>query len=284
MKLWIIIAIVLLGLTVFAVTRGKPASSVAEEETQKPMATGDERMPVVVELFTSEGCSSCPPADDALAQFERTQSIAGAEVIALAQHVDYWNRLGWTDPYSHAAFSQRQGAYSQTFGKNGNVYTPQMIVDGQKEFPGGNRTLARAAIAEAAQLPKAKIEIVRREESIADKKGRTIPLRVRVGELPAIAEGDTAEVLLAITESDLSTDVPRGENAGRRLRHPSTVRHLSVIGTASAQEGEATFSAEPSVEIGRGWRGKNLRVVVFVQERASRRVLGAKAVRLAEEQ
>jgi hypothetical protein len=106
---------------------------------------------------------------------------------------------------------------------------------------------------------------------------------VRVGELPAVREGDTAEVLLAITESDLSTDVPRGENAGRRLRHPSTVRHLSVLGTAGAG-GEAAFASEPSVEIGRGWRRKNLRVVVFVQERASRRVLGAKAVRLAEEQ
>ncbi|MBA3323373.1 MAG: DUF1223 domain-containing protein [Pyrinomonadaceae bacterium] len=283
MKLWIVVAVMLLGLTVFAVTRGKPASSVAEKETQTLTATVGERTPVVVELFTSEGCSSCPPADDALAQFERTQSVAGAEVIALAQHVDYWNRLGWTDPYSHAAFSQRQGEYSQAFGKGGNVYTPQMIVDGQKEFPGGNRNLARAAIEEAARLPKAKIEIMPREESITDKKGRTIPLRVRVGELPAVREGDTAEVLLAITESDLSTDVPRGENAGRRLRHPSTVRHLSVLGTAGAG-GEAAFASEPSVEIGRGWRRKNLRVVVFVQERASRRVLGAKAVRLAEEQ
>jgi hypothetical protein len=283
MKLLIVVAVALLGLTVFAVTKRRPVTPVVDNETRTPTATVGERAPVVVELFTSEGCSSCPPADDALAQFERTQPIAGAEVIALAQHVDYWNRLGWTDPYSHAAFSQRQGAYSQSFGKGGNVYTPQMIVDGQKEFNGGNRNLARAAIEEAARLPKAKIEIALREESVEDKKRRMIQLRVQVGELPAVREGDVAEVLLAITESDLATDVPRGENAGRRLRHPSTVRYLSVLGTAGAK-GEAAFASEPSVETGRGWRRKNLRAVVFVQERATRRVLGAKAVRLAEEQ
>jgi hypothetical protein len=104
-----------------------------------------------------------------------------------------------------------------------------------------------------------------------------------VCKLPAVSANDAAEVMLAITESNLSSNVERGENAGRRLTHPSTVRWLAALGVAKAEasEGDQAFTAEPSVNIARGWRRKNLRAVVFVQERASRRVLGAGAISLA---
>src|SRR3954463_5560674 len=114
------------------------------------------RVPVVVELFTSEGCSSCPPADALLARLDETQPVEGAEVIALAQHVDYWNQLGWSDPFSSHELSERQGEYARAFGRDG-VYTPQMVVDGRAEFPGGNSGRAFDAIAEAAREQKAEV-------------------------------------------------------------------------------------------------------------------------------
>src|SRR5689334_4635092 len=116
----------------------------------------DSRIPVIVELFTSEGCSSCPPADALLARLEKNQPVAGAEVIPLALHVDYWNHLGWADPFSSHQFSERQGEYAAVFG-NDSVYTPQMVVDGVREFNGSNSSLAQEAIAKAARESKGEV-------------------------------------------------------------------------------------------------------------------------------
>src|SRR5579864_1046092 len=111
---------------------------------------------VIVELFTSEGCSSCPPADALLKELSEQQKVKGVEIVALEEHVDYWNHLGWKDPYSAAEFSQRQSDYAQVFGSDG-VYTPQMIVDGQSELVGSRSLAAREAIENAANQPKAEI-------------------------------------------------------------------------------------------------------------------------------
>jgi hypothetical protein len=113
---------------------------------------------VVVELFTSEGCSSCPPADSILSKLIHEPPIKGAEVVALSEHVDYWNRLGWKDPYSAAQFSRRQEEYAQAFG-NSSIYTPQMVVDGDVEFVGNDINKAYAAIKKAAQAPKAAVQV-----------------------------------------------------------------------------------------------------------------------------
>ncbi|HEV7892719.1 MAG TPA: DUF1223 domain-containing protein [Pyrinomonadaceae bacterium] len=247
------------------------ASTARASETNSGAARV--RVPVVVELFTSEGCSSCPPADALLARMDETQPVEGAEVIALAQHVDYWNYLGWSDPYSSREFSERQGAYSRAFGEDG-VYTPQMVVDGRAEFPGGKSGTAFKEIAQAAREPKAEVLITR-----ADAQTNTdapVRLSLRVEKLPKLSDGDAAEVLLAITEGGLASDVSRGENTGRKLKHVGVVRSLTKLG----EMGAGAFSTETSVTPDKAWRRENLRAVVFIQERASRRVVGASSVKL----
>lgn len=240
-----------------------------------PVSNNDRRTPVVVELFTSEGCSSCPPADTLLSRLGETQPVAGAEVIALAQHVDYWNDLGWADPFSAHEFSERQGEYAEVFGNEG-VYTPQMVVDGHAEFPGSNNGKAFETIAQAAREPKAEVSLARASEQ--DGAGDNLRLAVRVLALPKLSDGETADVLLAVTEDRLSSDVGRGENAGRKLSHTGVVRRLTKIGNVSAAS--QPFMGEPVVALEKGWRRENLRAVVFLQEHTSRRVVGAASLKL----
>jgi hypothetical protein len=234
----------------------------------------DIRSPVIVELFTSEGCSSCPPADRLLEQLEKSQLVGGAQIIALSEHVDYWNYIGWSDPFSSTLFSARQRAYAPVF-RNDRVYTPQMVVDGQAEFVGSDTAKAQAAIARAAKLPKADVRI----ESARD--AQTIKVKTSVARLPAVSKGDTVEVLLAITESDLASKVARGENAGRRLTHTAVVRELRSLGSISSA-GE-TFQTETTISLGQDWQVAHLRTVVFVQERKHKRILGAAVVNLADQ-
>jgi hypothetical protein len=150
-----------------------------------------------------------------------------------------------------------------------------MIVDGQTEFPGSNQTKARAAITTAARVAKATITLARTDAAKSD----TVALDVRVVKLPILDADDTAEVMLAVTETGLSTDVPRGENAGNRLTHAAVVRSLSSLGTINTRGG-APFAAQPTVALDAKWQRKNLRAVAFVQEQNSRRILGAATVKL----
>ncbi|MGB8510164.1 MAG: DUF1223 domain-containing protein [Pyrinomonadaceae bacterium] len=231
--------------------------------------SGAKTVPVIVELFTSEGCSSCPPADALLSRLDRTQPVAGVEIIPLAMHVDYWNYLGWSDPFSSHEFSERQGQYSEAYGKDG-VYTPQMIVDGVTEFPGGNSGRAADAIAKAAREAKAEIQITRATEQPATG----LRLALNIKNLPKGTDGGDAYVLLAVTESGLASDVSRGENAGQKLTHVGVVRSLTTVGSLADARGGA-FNAEPVIALAKNWRRENLRVVVFAQERGSRRILAA---------
>ena len=240
-----------------------------------------DRSPVIVELFTSEGCSSCPPADAALAQLQQTQPIEGAEVIALSEHVDYWNYIGWTDPFSSSAFSARQETYARAFGQQENVYTPQMIVDGQTEFNGNAMNKAREAIAKAAGSPKADVRIVI-PETKTQKDNQKLRLNVSVKNVPPVDRGDVAEVILALTEDKLSSNVTRGENSGRKLAHTAVVREMRALGRVDPAT--KTFDSEKNMAIADGWKRDDLRVVVFVQERAHRRVLGAAVLNLAAPQ
>jgi hypothetical protein len=239
------------------------------------------RSPVIVELFTSEGCSSCPPADDVLARLQQTQPVAGAEVIALSEHVDYWNYIGWSDPFSSAAFSARQEIYARAFGQQDSVYTPQMIVDGQAEFNGTAMNKALEAIAKAARSPKADVRIAI-PETKTQKDNRKVSLSVSVKNVPPVDRGDVAEVILALTEDKLSSNVTRGENSGRKLAHTAVVREMRALGRVDPAT--KTFDSEKTVAIADGWKRDDLRIVVFVQERAHRRVLGAAVLNLAAPQ
>jgi len=244
-----------------------------EAANPSDLAGNGTRSPVLVELFTSEGCSSCPPADELLTRLDQSQPVAGVEVIALSEHVDYWNRLGWADPFSSAQFSERQNDYAGLFGSD-EIYTPQMVVDGRVQFVGSNSSRASAAIATAARDAKAEVTVTlaKRPTSLADE----VPIDIHVANLPSVSAGDTAELMLAITESGLRSNVSRGENSGRKLTHTAVVRKLAGLGSLSG-----SFNGETTMRIEKQWNRSNLRVVVFVQERASRRVLGAASVSLA---
>ncbi|MCC3158429.1 DUF1223 domain-containing protein [Hymenobacter sp. 15J16-1T3B] len=259
-----------------------PAASAALLCTQvayappvsRPAATwavptaGTPRVPVVVELFTSEGCSSCPAADEALRELGAAQAVAGVEIIALGQHVDYWNRLGWRDPFSSPQFTARQRWYAEHFAE-GN-YTPQAVVNGRYQLVGSQRRSLLSAITQAAQAPRATVTLARAAGSA---------LRVQVSHLPS---GTTStRVALALTEAGLSSHVGRGENAGRLLQHAPLVRTWRTLGMVGA---DGTFATTAPLDLEENWQVNNLRVVVLVQEIDSRRVVGAASLALASGQ
>src|SRR5437763_7299030 len=212
-------------------------------------------VPVLVELFTSEGCSSCPPADAVLARLVRAQPVPGATVVGLSEHVDYWNSLGWKDPFSDALFTDRQQDYAPVVAR-GRVYTPQMVVGGRVDVLGSDESGARSAVARAAAEPHGTLRLERRGKSV----------HVAGQDLPAHAD---AQVLLAVVEDGLSNRVLRGENEGRTLLHSAVVRSLNRIGLAAGPSFELDF--QPSLDP--AWTAP--RIVAFVQGLKSRKVLAA---------
>ena len=215
-------------------------------------ATGS---PVLVELFTSEGCSDCPPADRLLQQLYESQPVPGAEIIVLSEHVDYWDGQGWKDPFSLHFFSERQEEYARRFHLD-SVYTPQMVVDGETEFVGSDGRRALSAIAAAAREKKATIRIT-----------RVSGPRVRIEVDPQPGHG--SEVYLAVVEKTGASQVLRGENRGRHLNHVAIARRVEAIGKFN---GRAPFTKELVVnESGR----PAFRLVAFVQDGGTGRVRGA---------
>jgi hypothetical protein len=209
-----------------------------------------------------------------LARLAAQPPAANARVIALEEHVDYWNDLGWSDPFSSSEWTARQYAYAGALG-NGNPYTPQMVVDGSAEFVGNHTQLAVKSIAEAAARAKTSVTL---SQGTSNKPG-TEDFSVQVGKLTSNTRGGAAEVWLAITETGLHSAVTGGENVGHDVHHAAIVRSLRKIGEAK-ESGELAFSAEASVPIRGGWKRENLRAVAFVQEKKSKRILGAAEIPL----
>jgi hypothetical protein len=230
-----------------------------QNQTNKPAETKS-KTPVLVELFTSEGCSSCPPADRVLSQLEKEQSIAETEIITLALHVDYWNYLGWRDEFSQKQFSERQNGYAEKF-KLDSIYTPQMVVDGQTQLVGSNLGAAHKAISDATKSSKAAIEL----SNARDK------LKVKITDVPS---HDDSYVWLAIAEDNLKTKVKRGENSGKTLDHVSVVREMKLLGNLASID--KTFESEIDLQFNSNWKKENLKFIVFVQGKDSKKVFGIK--------
>jgi hypothetical protein len=227
---------------------------------------GQRGIPVLAELFTSEGCSSCPPADDLLSRLMEDQPVPGVEVIALSEHVDYWDRLGWKDPFSSKDFTRRQNQYAQALRRN-DIYTPQLVVDGRMAVIGSDWSQVRPALVEAARAPRATVEVTAVAQDAAGSASVTIVVR----DLPDPT--GNVDVVVAIVEDGLTTNVLRGENARKMLRHSAVARSLAKIGTLKTGQGSGEFSQ--TVICDRAWRTERLRVVAFVQDSRTRRVLGA---------
>ncbi len=223
---------------------------------------------VIVELFTSEGCSSCPPADKVLSRLVRDQPMPGIQVLGLGEHVDYWDRLGWRDPFSSPIFSNRQSEYQAQVFHNGSVYTPQLVVDGQFEEIGSDVTAVRRAIAKAAHVPKAAVSMA---ASPADAGHLRVQVQVEVP--PEVTVRGKADVVIAVTQDHLATDVQHGENRGRKLTHSAVVRSLMAVGSLTPPS--RTVATTVTVPVAAEWKTSDLRIIGFLQERESRRIIGA---------
>ena len=234
-----------------------------DDEKPGPAGSGGTGQPILVELFTSEGCSTCPPADELLQKLDG-QPLPGSQIIVLSEHVDYWNHIGWTDPYSSAAYSERQHHYGNRFHLE-SVYTPQMVVDGTSEFVGNSYKQAREAFEKSEAQPKVKVRI--RDLAVEDGK-----LRAHIDADSLSTGPHKADVVFVVALNRADSQVARGENAGRHLTHVAVVRSLNVVGSA---EGGKPFSKDVSLTLGRNEAANNLRVVAFLQESNQGRVLGA---------
>ncbi len=279
---------VALLLVVFACTFALAAVPPAEPAPGPTPATTPPSAPVVVvELFTSEGCSSCPPADDLLAELAKQQAEgkrdeggrekgdrkdgksevpdAGTRIIFLTFHVDYWDRLGWPDRFASAQATERQRVYGAALKErkadSGGVYTPQMVVNGSAGFVGSDAKRARAEIAAAAKgvMP---VGVTLDVEAPPERGPFTLTVTLKDAPKGCV-------VLGALVEDGLSTEVKRGENAGRKLAHDRVVRVFKV------QKPDAKGVASIALDVPKDASLARSRVVAVVQEAPGGKVIGA---------
>jgi hypothetical protein len=230
------------------------AASATAVGTQHPA-------PVVIELFTSEGCSSCPPADELLSKISKEPEMAGVPLIPLGMHVTYWDQLGWRDPASLQVATDRQQAYGHVFGPD-SLYTPQAVIDGRTQVIGSAEAGIRRAVADAARQLHAEMTVK------ASVNGSTLTADVSVAEVPA-APRDPLETVLFLTQDGLTSVVTRGENGGRTLHNDAVVR-LVFGGDAT---GAATHSYRANLRP--EWQRERLHVIAMLQGKTSRSIYGA---------
>lgn len=216
--------------------------------------------PILVELFTSEGCSDCPPADSFLKALDAAQPINGAELIVLEEHVDYWDDQGWRDPFSSHALTLRQSEYVNRLHVKNGPYTPQMVVDGSEAFVGSDRAQAGKAFAKEVSVPKINVQIA----SVHFETGKAL------AHLDIAAVPEKADVYLAVALDHAQSQVLRGENGGRKLEHVAIVERLTALGKMN--KGEA-FSKDVVVKVDHP--ENSYRLIAFVQQKDAGKVLGA---------
>jgi|SRR4029077_13476702 hypothetical protein len=228
--------------------------------------------PVLIELFTSEGCSSCPPADALLQQLDQSPTIPGAQLIVLSEHVDYWDHDGWKDPHSSHSLTDRQNVYADHLGLK-SVYTPQMVVDGTTEFLGSNGPSAKQAIEKARDLEKTTVRI----SGVSRENPGTLQAHVETDPLPESSRARKADVYVVLALNHAESQVAGGENKGRRISHVAVLQSLTKVGTV---EKSKNFAQDVRVKIDPRVDHTNLRLIAFVQEPGQGKVLGAALQRL----
>jgi hypothetical protein len=265
-SLYAAVALAVLGTAILF----RPSQKTSAVAFAMPEGTGHT---VVIELFTSEGCSSCPPADTLLKRLSEQQPFSDVRLIALEEHVDYWNHLGWADPFSSRAFSDRQDQYDQAL-RTGGPYTPQMIVDGQFELVATHGDAAAKTIQKAAAQPKLDVAVSVNANSAPEKPVLTI----QVSNPQGIPLQEPAEIWVAVTESNLQSDVKAGENSGETLKHAAVVRSLRKFETLRDSSG---YTGEVALSVDTKWKRENLSAVIFVSEKKSHKMIGAASATLA---
>jgi len=224
----------------------------------KGMADAKSPTPLLVELFTSEGCSSCPPVGAFLRELDSKQPLPGAQFIVLEEHVDYWDGDGWRDPFSSHDMTLRQAQYAERLHVATGSYTPQMVVDGAYEFVGNDLARANQAFQKALALPTVPVRI-----SSATAENGKLHVHVESDLVPA-----KADVWLALALDHAESQVLRGENGGHHLEHVAVAKRLSKIGKA---EKGSTFSKDVTLDS----VAKPSRVIIFLQEPGQGKIIGA---------
>lgn len=215
--------------------------------------------PVVVELFTSEGCSSCPPADALLKAMDSAQPIPGVHLIVLEEHVDYWDDQGWKDPFSSHEITLRQTDYTQRLHVR-EPYTPEMVVDGMYEFTGNDRVRAAEALKNAMALATVSVRI----SSIAVENGK-LRAHIETDQVP-----EKADVMVALVLDHAESQVLRGENGGHHLEHVAVLANLSKVGKTDKGR---PFSKD--ITLGSKSLAQPCRLIAFLQESGQGKIVGA---------
>jgi hypothetical protein len=245
-----------LTIAIWALFMASPSTVVGDQGTISP---------VLIELFTSEGCSSCPPADAFLGQLDASQPLPGAQLIVLSEHVDYWNHEGWLDPFSSASLTERQRGYVRAL-RLREAYTPQFIVDGAAEMRLSERQKITQVLKDAATSPKIPVAIA----ALEVQSGTPTLVTGRV--TAEGVEGQKGDVYLGLALDHFESTVLRGENRGRQLSHVAVLLDLVKLGPLPVG---AKFSQDFHVPLKAGIDPGNVRIIAFVQEAGQGKVVGA---------
>jgi hypothetical protein len=216
---------------------------------------------VLIELFTSEGCSDCPPADELLRQVSGRETEYGQLIVGISEHVSYWNGLGWKDPFSSDQYTQRQSDYSARF-RLDSVYTPQMVVNGREQFVGSDRSALAAAFASEAQRKQIELHI-----ASVEVREKSLTFRYSAMGLP---RSSSLELVAVLVDDIERSKVLRGENSGREIIHASVAREFARVG--ALRETEQKFVSLPLPPSFGSVSGHHL--VLFAQQNGAGAVLG----------
>ena len=214
----------------------------------------------LVELFTSEGCSSCPAADDAVAQLAKDYP---ERVYILGYHVDYWNYIGWNDQYSSPAFTERQRKYGEHFSLS-SIYTPQIVVNGQKEFVGSNRSQLKSSVTTA--IESASPDDIKL--TLAKENATTLRVNYEVNAKEA------TQLNIALVQLNATTSVKRGENKGKSLHHINIVRALKSIQVNKDAKGAITYTIPSGLTL------NDVELIAFLQDKKELKITAATAERI----